>query len=193
MGQAARQEEPFYMRDEYLRLEEQAERKSEYYNGELFAMSGGSFNHSVICVNWLWKLRDALTNTPCVVFDSNMKVEISRRSTFLYPDVMAVCGKPEFVEGCTDILKNPIMIIEVLSPGTEGFDRIKKFAYYQTLPSLREYVLAAQDEARVETYQKQTEQSWIYTVAEGLDAVISLRSLGVECSLREIYHKTIWE
>jgi Uma2 family endonuclease len=181
-----------YTGAEYLELEEQSEYKSEFYNGEIFAMSGGSRNHSVICVNLNRKLAESLDDKDCILFDSQMKLDIPKLNSFVYPDVMVVCGDIEFYENRTDIIRNPILIIEVLSPSTESFDRSGKFQYYQTVLSVKEYVLISQEKPMIEVYYKQDERNWLYSVANGLDEKILLRTIQCELALRDIYRKTDW-
>jgi len=182
----------YYTGAEYLELEEQAEYKNEFYNGEIFAMSGGSRNHSVICVNLNRKLAEWLDDKDCILFDSQMKLDIPKLNSFVYPDVMVVCGEIEFYENRTDIVRNPILIIEVLSPSTESFDRSGKFQYYQTVLSVKEYVLISQEKPMIEVYYKQDERNWLYSVANGLDEKILLRTIQCELALRDIYRKTDW-
>jgi Uma2 family endonuclease len=193
MSEALAQKKTRYTKEEYLALEEQAEYKSEYYNGEIFAMAGGSHNHSVICVNLNWRLGEALINKDCIVLDSNMKLDIAKTNLFVYPDAMVVCGEIEFFENRTDIIKNPVLIIEILSPSTQAFDRSQKFAYYRSVPSVQEYVLVSQTEPRVEVFYKQDEKTWIYTVAEGLEEAIVFQTIQQEFALKDIYQKVDWK
>ena len=190
MGEAALQRQ--ITREEYLEIEDQADVRSEYYNGEIFVMAGGSRNHSVICFNLNWGIREAVANKDCVGFDSNMKLEIAEHSLFVYPDVTVVCGEIEFSEGRTDIITNPVLIIEVLSPGTEMFDRGDKFAYYRTVPSLREYVLVSQHSPIVEVYHRQDEKTWLYSVSKGIDESVIFQTIQHELSLKDIYQKVAW-
>lgn len=192
MGEAAFKK-AYYTKEEYLELEEQSEYKSEFYNGEIFAMSGGSRNHSVICVNLNRKLAEWLDDKNCILFDSQMKLDIPKVNSFVYPDVMVVCGDIEFCENRTDIIRNPILIIEVLSLSTESFDRSGKFQYYQSISSVKEYILISQKEAMIEVYYKQDERNWLYSVAKGLDEKILLRTIQCELALRDIYRKTDWQ
>ncbi len=188
MGQALEQK-TYYTRDEYLELEEKADFKSEFFNGEILAMSGGSRNHSVICFNLNRRIGEAIDNKDCIGFDSNMKLDISEHNLFLYPDVTVVCGEIEFIENRTDIIRNPVLIIEVLSPSTQEFDRGDKFKYYRTLPSLQEYVLISQNEPVVEVYHKQDENNWLYTVSKGLEGTVVFRTIQHEFFLKDIYQK----
>ncbi|MDM8535422.1 Uma2 family endonuclease [Desulfobacterales bacterium HSG17] len=180
----------YYTGEEYLALEQEADSKSEFYNGELFAMAGGSRNHSVICVNMLWGIREAVASKNCTAFDSNMKLDIPKENSFVYPDAMVVCGDIEFSGDRTDIIKNPLLIIEILSTGTQAFDRGDKFKFYRSIPSFQEYILISQDEPMVETYYKQDPKTWIYTIVKGLDEMVLLRALEYELSMKDIYQKT---
>ncbi len=191
MGEPAEQK-IFYTKEEYLEIEDQVDYKSEFYDGEIFAMAGGSRNHSVICLNLNWGIRNAIAGKDCVGFDSNMQLEIVEQDMIVYPDVMVICGEVEFSGNRTDIVTNPVLIIEVLSPSTEKFDRGDKFAYYRSIPSLREYVLVSQNEPVVEMYHKQDETTWTYTVSKGLDKSVRLRTIDHEIRLKDIYQKVDW-
>lgn len=196
----------YYSPEEYLACEDKASFKSEYMDGQIlpmnredarnsniFSMAGGSVRHSVICVNLNWAIREATANKDCIGLESNVKVEIQRGKQYFYPDAMVVCGKVEFAKNQTDTVTNPMLIVEVLSPATEAFDRNKKFVAYRTLPSLREYVLIYQDEPQIEAFFKENEKTWRYTVARGLDDTIRLFSLECDLALRDIYQKVAWE
>jgi Uma2 family endonuclease len=180
----------YYSKEEYLEMEATADYKSEYYQGEIFAMSGGSPRHSRICVNLTWAIREATNNKDCGAFESNMKLKIAEADAYVYPDLMVVCGDEKLAENTTDVITNPVLIIEVLSPGTEAFDRGKKFEYYRSVESLKEYVLVSQDKPRVETYFKKDRSRWEYTVITGIDKSVVFRSLEYEVRLEEIYYKT---
>ncbi|MDM8550621.1 Uma2 family endonuclease [Desulfobacterales bacterium HSG2] len=188
MGEPAEQKTCF-TREEYLALEDRANYKSEFYDGEIFALAGGIRNHSVICLNLNWGIRNGVADKDCVGFDSNMKLDIAEHNLFVYPDAMVVCGEIGFSENRTDIVTNPVLIIEVISPSTEKFDRGDKFAYYRSLPSLREYVLISQNEPMVEVYYKQDEKTWIYTVSKGLEESVRFQTIDYEMSLKDIYQK----
>jgi Uma2 family endonuclease len=179
--------------EEYLIREERAAYKSEYINGEIFAMAGGSLKHSQICFNLIRQIGDAIAHKDCIGLESNVKVEIQRGRQYFYPDAMVVCGTVEFAQNRADTIKNPMLIVEILSPATEAFDRNKKFAAYRTLPSLREYVLVYQEEPQIEAFFKEDEKTWRYTVARGLEDTIRLLSLDCDFALRDIYQKVEWE
>ncbi|MBF0377425.1 MAG: Uma2 family endonuclease [Desulfamplus sp.] len=191
MNQLAAQQN-YYTKEEYLLLEESAEYKSEYYDGEIFAMAGGTRNHSAICLNVNWSIREAISNKDCVGFDSNMKLDIPTHNIVVYPDAMVACSKVEFLDDKETILKNPLLVIEVLSPSTEHVDRIKKFIYYQNVPSIQEYVMISQSEPKIEAYYKQSERNWLYTVVKGLEEAIYIKTLEYKFELKELYQKVRW-
>ncbi|OQX27412.1 MAG: hypothetical protein BWK80_05345 [Desulfobacteraceae bacterium IS3] len=180
----------YYSKEEYLEIEAAADYKSEYYQGELFAMSGGSPKHSIISFNLIREIGQGLRNKNCIGFESNMKLEIAEADAYVYPDLMVVCGDVKLAENTTDVITNPVLIIEVLSPGTEAFDRGKKFEYYRSVESLKEYVLVSQDKPRVEAYFRKDRNNWQYTVIEGIEKSIVFKSLDYEVKLEEIYYKT---
>ncbi len=192
MSQIAVQEH-YYSKEDYLDLEEQAEYKSEYYDGEIFAMAGGSGKHSRICFNVIRGVGNAIGDKDCVGFESNLKLDIPKYNLVVYPDAMVGCGRIEFLDEKQTVLKNPVLVIEVLSPSTENFDRAKKFVYYQSVPSIREYVLISQSEPKIEVYYKQDEKNWLYTISQGLEDTILLRTLDRDLALRDIYQKIAWE
>ena len=193
MAMPARQQE-CYTREEYLVREEVAEYKSEYYDGEIVAMSGGSRNHSVICLNVNRRVAEALdSRDDCVGFESNMKLDIPKHNLFVYPDMMVVCGDIEFSEERQDSILNPLLLFEVVASETEEHDIVKKFKAYLEIPSVQEYVMISEEELQVQTYFRQSEKSWLYTMADGLDATILFHSIGHEFALKEIYQKVDWQ
>jgi len=173
--------------EEYLTLERQAETRSEYIDGEMVAMTGGTWNHGLIIGNLLFSLKSRLLRGPCAVIPNDLKVHAS--SEYVYPDVVVVCGEPALEDNRGDVLVNPTLIAEVLSGSTESYDRGRKFEIYQALESLREYVLVAQDRPRVEHYLRQDGHVWLYTDVSGLDSSVSFSSLGCQVPLAEIYDK----
>src|SRR5438067_4427740 len=143
-------EERYYTPEEYLEFEEKAIEKHEYYDGRIYVMSGSSVNHGRICRNVLSALHVQLRGRPCEAFNSDIKTHVEASDLYTYPDVSALCGEPRFESERRGVLLNPSVIVEVLSPSTEGYNRGKKFSHYKRIPSLREYVLIAQDYAHVE-------------------------------------------
>src|ERR1700687_5113392 len=148
--------------EQYLERERAAQDvRSEYYNGRVYAMSGASYRHVMLISSLSHHLRNALGTSPCSVGTNDLRVRVSTDGLYTYPDVVVVCGEPRFVDGLADTLLNPILIIEVLSPSTEAYDRGFKFAQYRTLESLQEYALVSQSEARVEIFRRQPSGDWL--------------------------------
>jgi len=178
----------YYTKEEYLEMEAAAHFKSEYYQGEIIPFPSISPDHSTICVNLCWCIGNAISDKKdCFGFESSMKLELAAADAYVYPDLMVVCGKVGISAYSTHVITNPMLIIEVLSPGTESFDRGLKFEYYRMIPSLKEYVLVSQNKPKVETYFRQKENVWTYTVVEGLDKTVKFQSLEYEIALKEIY------
>jgi len=174
--------------EEYLALERKAGFKSEYHDGFITAMAGTSREHNLITLNLGGEVRSQLKDRPCEAYVSDMRVYIDRTGLYTYPDVVVVCGEPQFLDDSVDTLLNPTMIVEVLSPTTEDYDRGKKFLHYRRLPSLREYVLVSPDRVLVERYTRQGDD-WLLTELSQIDDTLRLASIGCELPLREIYAK----
>lgn len=177
-----------YTAEEYLALERKAPFKSEYYRGEIFAMSGASREHNLIAGNLFSSIRSQFLDRPCETFMSDMRVRVLPTGLYTYPDVVAVCGEPRFEDDEVDTLINPTLVIEVLSPSTERYDRGAKFGQYRRIESLREFLLASQDEVLVEHYVRHGEE-WVLTAYDRRETVLKLDSIGCEVSLRDAYSK----
>jgi Uma2 family endonuclease len=178
-----------YTVEEYLRMEQAAVSRHEYHDGEILAMAGGTFTHSAIVSNVNRAVGNALVGKPCRAMDSNLKIGISRERRFVYPDVSVICGPPQFDlrDPSRQTVINPRLVIEVLSPSTEAYDRGTKFDRYRELESFEEYVLVAQDHPSVQTFFKQPDGTWLLTPYAGMEAIAKLRSLGVELTLTDVY------
>jgi Uma2 family endonuclease len=174
---------------EYLEIERRAEIRSEYLDGEMFAMAGASIEHNAIVANLIGELRQELKRRPCQVFPSDLRIHIPATGLYTYSDVVVVCGEPLLEDEHLDTLLNPTLIIEVLSPTSEAYDRGKKFEHYRSVESLAEYVLVAQDASRIEQYLRQPDGRWLFTSVAGLEATISLPSIQCELALAEVYDK----
>ncbi|WP_035256497.1 Uma2 family endonuclease [Desulfatirhabdium butyrativorans] len=181
----------YYGMEEYLEMEKRSDFRSEYVEGEVFAMAGGSCRHSAICSNLHRSIGNRLEGKNCTVFDSNLKLAIPQSKAFVYPDLMVVCGPIELFENQPDILQNPILIIEVLSPSTELFDRGKKFSYYRSIASLQEYALISQEAPFAEVFLKRNDKSWLFSVTKGEEEYLILQSLACQIPLKEIYLKVM--
>lgn len=175
---------------EYLAGERTADTKHEYYAGEVFAFAGGSEQHNLIIANVLASLHAQLRRRTCTVYPNDMRVKISRTGLYTYPDVVAVCGKAQFEDDDRDTLLNPTVIVEVLSPSAESYDRGKKFQNYRTIEDLKEYLLIAQD-SRIEHYIRQDDQQWLLSEAISPDSTIDLPSIGCTLALLDVYEKVI--
>jgi Uma2 family endonuclease len=189
----AAQPQPRLTPQQYLELERAAETRHEYYNGRMYAMAGGSLRHALITLNLAGELRAALKKRPCLVMSGDLRTRVAEDGLYTYPDVVVVCGEPQFADNRGDTVLNPMLLIEVLSPGTEGYDRGFKSAQYRTLESLQEYVLVSQTEARAEVYSRQTGNHWLLTEAVGLEAVCELTSVKCQIPLAEVYDKVSFE
>jgi Uma2 family endonuclease len=173
--------------EEYLEREERSLEKHELIHGEMVAMSGGSPKHNAISVNVSHALMNRLAARRCAVLSSDQRIHVEGTGLFTYADVPVTCDRPRFHPKHRDNFINPRVIVEVLSPSTEGYDRGAKFAHYQRISSLAEYVLVSQDEPRVDHYRRLETGQWILTVSEGASAVVVLPALGCEVPLAEIY------
>ena len=178
--------------EEYLALERQAETKSEYFRGEVFAMAGASFAHTSISFNLLVSLAPQLKRGLCTARSSDLRVNVRATNFYAYPDIVVVCGQPQFEDRHRDTLLNPTVIFEILSRSTEGYDRGEKFANYRTLESLTDFILVSQHRPLVEHYARQPDETWLLKSCEGLKAVLLLPSIGCELPLAEIYDKVEW-
>jgi Uma2 family endonuclease len=174
--------------EQYLELERNAETRSEYLDGEMFAMSGVTREHNRIMLNMATDVNGAFAGRPCEVFAADMRVKVAATGLYTYPDLAIVCGKPEFEDDYLDTLTNPQVIVEVLSDSTESYDRGRKFAHYRTVESLQEYVLVSQYECRVERFERREDGSWIYSEVSDPHGSVALNSVTLRIPLTRIYH-----
>jgi Uma2 family endonuclease len=173
--------------EEYLEQERRADSKSEYLRGEVFAMAGASFEHTLIKDNLAREAGNQLKGTPCRVLTSDMRVRVAATGLYAYPDIVILCDEPQFEDETFDTLLNPRAIVEVLSDSTEKYDRGAKFAHYRQIPSLQEYVIVAQDRPLVERYVRQTDESWVLTVFADASRIFEFASVPVQVPLAEIF------
>jgi Uma2 family endonuclease len=179
----------YYTVEEYLALEEKADRKSEYYDGKIYLMSGGSSNHSRISVNTVIELGIALRGTQCEVFNRDMRILIADEELYTYPDAAVVYGEAEFAPGRDDSLTNPVLLVEVLSPSTLNYDRGEKFRFYRSIESLQIYLVIDQIEMYVEYHQKITDKTWQLKAYTSPDQVIELPAIGVNITVGRLYER----
>jgi Uma2 family endonuclease len=173
--------------EQYLSIERKAAFKSEFYDGEMFAMAGASLEHNRVKENLVIEVGARLKGSGCHSYSSDMRVKVSRTGLYTYPDIVIVCGKPEVEDAELDTLLNPQVIIEVLSESTENYVRTKKFRHYKQIESLREYVLVEQDEPVFEQYVRQADGSWTRTDIEGLDRDFAFATVTVSVPLADVY------
>ncbi len=175
--------------EEYLAIERAAEHKNEYVNGEIFAITGASRKHNLIVGNIHGELREQLKGRPCEAYPGEMRVKAPASRSYVYPDVVVVCGEPEFEDSYMDTLLNPTLVVEVLSKSTESYNRLAKSVYYRTIESLVEYLLVAQEEYRVEQYVKQADGRWLLSDVRSLESVIELKSIDCSLALCDLYDR----
>jgi Uma2 family endonuclease len=179
----------YYSIEDYLNFEALATERSEYYQGEIFTMAGGTPNHNQLALNISGELNYQLKRKAYRVYMADIKLWIPQKNSFNYPDVMVIAGTPQFYESHTDIILNPLIIIEVLSDSTEAYDRGDKFAQYRTLPSLQDYLLISQDAFHIEHFKKIAPHEWLFAEIEDKTASLDLISLGVTLKMVDIYDK----
>jgi Uma2 family endonuclease len=175
--------------EEYLEEERKAEWRSEYLDGEVFPMSGASRYHALIVTNLVGELRQKLSECPCNVYSSSLRVRVSSNGLYTYPDVIVTCGEEHLLDESNDTLLNPVLLIEVLSDSTKDYDRGQKFESYRTIPSLREYLTIAQDKVHIEQWQAQGNERWLLLEHAEEAASIVLNSVEVELPISDIYKK----
>lgn len=189
---------------EYLIAERLSESKNEYFNGEIFAMAGASMEHNQISSNIVRVLGNQLVESQCTVLANDMKIKIEAIEKYTYPDIVVVCGNGEFeqdkensddkaikdeYERENDILLNPIVIMEILSISTEGYDRGDKFSHYQFIDSFIEYILISQYVCRVEKFIRQKDKTWIYSTYSNLEDTVKIESINCDLPVADIYRK----
>jgi len=184
------QPKTFLTPEQYLEAEREAEYKSEYYQGEMFAMAGAGEAHNQLVTNLVIGLGSQLRSRPCRVYSNDMRVRVSATGLYTYPDVVVVCGERRFLDERRDTLLNPSLLVEVLSPSTEAYDRGKKFEHYRSIESLREYLLVASDRVHADLYTRQPDGRWLLTSADRLEDSLDLQSVGCRIALLDLYEKT---
>ena len=180
---------PRYTPEQYLEMERQAEYKSEYLSGEIFAMAGASESYNLIVTNMVRELSTHLKGRPCKTYPSDMKVEVGPAGLFTYPDITVVCGEVQFHDQHRDMVQNPTVIVEVLSPSTEAYDRGAKFAQYRRRDSLTDYLMVSPNEYRVEHYVRQPDHQWLLSEVTREEQAVVIASLGCELPLSEVYDR----
>jgi Uma2 family endonuclease len=172
---------------EYLEIERAAEFRSEYFDGRMYAMAGGSHKQAIVISNLVFGIRSELGKRSCLVTSSDLRVRVDPAGLCTYPDVVVVCGEPRYADNQRDTLLNPVLIIEVLSPSTEAYDRGFKSAQYRRMTSLQEYALVSQAEPRIEIFRRRAEGDWLFVESAGLEAACKLESVGCTLALSAVY------
>lgn len=175
--------------EEYLEFERKSEERHEYFDGEIFAMSGAKRNHNKVVGNLSGLIWQHLKGKDCEFYPTDMRVFVPATGLYTYPDLTVVCGEPQFQDDTFDTLLNPVLLIEVLSDSTESYDRGRKFQHYRSIESLQEYILVSQTEARVEKYVRHGDGFWLLSEAVGLGSEIEFSSVECLIPLVEIYDK----
>ena len=177
----------YYTPEEYLALEEVAEFKSEYYQGEIFTMAGASSIHNRVVTNLLSEMHVALKNTKCQVFMSDMRIWVASKELFTYPDILVVCNKLEYYAERNDTITNPLVIIEVLSESTQNYDRGEKFVFYRSIPTFQEYILIDQYSVHIEQFYIGSEGNWVLKEYDDPNDVFKFTKIDFQIPLRDIY------
>lgn len=172
---------------EYLAIERAAEFKSEFYNGEMFAMAGASREHNRIKENLIVELGSRFKGGPCQTYSSDQRLKVKKTGLYTYPDIVIVCGKGEYAENDRDTLLNPTVVIEVLSPTTEQYDRVTKLRQYKQLASLKEYVLVSQKEPAVDSFVRKPDGKWEWVDVQGLAGELVFQSVPARIPLTDVY------
>jgi len=183
----------YFTPEEYLALEETAEYKSEYLDGEIIPMTGGSTNHNQIAGNLYIALSLALKKRNYRIFIGDVRLWVPKVRLYTYPDVMVTFGQPEYHNNRTDMITNPQVIVEVLSKSTKNYDQSDKFTFYKTLPSFREYILIDQTKIKVEQYSKTENKRWSYCEYDEEDTALVFNSFELEVPLSDVYEQVNFE
>ena len=186
-------QKPHYTPEQYLEMEREADFKSEYLSGEIFAMAGAGESHNLIVTNIVRELSTRLKGRPCRTYPSDMKVEVGPAGLFSYPDASVVCGEPRFHDGKREMLQNPTLIVEVLSPSTEAYDRGIKFAQYRRIESLTDYLIISPNEFRVEHFVRQPDNHWLLSEVTSEEQAVVIASIDCELPMSEVYDRVEFE
>lgn len=178
-----------YTPEEYLELEEAASYKSEYRDGEIVPLTGGTTNHNKIALNFAANLKFALRGQDYDIYIGDLRLWIPRYRQYTYPDVMVIQGEPIYTGTGTTTVMNPLLIVEVLSKSTKNYDLGDKFIYYRSIPKFKEYILIDQTKYHVIQYTKNIEERWLLTEHESEEAILELSSIEFQINLKEIYEK----
>jgi len=180
-----------FTESEYLELERNADFKSEYYNGEIFAMAGATLIHNKIVSNLIFLFNQFLKDKPCDVYPSDLRLQVEKSGLYTYPDITIVCGKTELLDNKFDTLKNPTVLIEVLSDSTEKYDRGQKFSFYREIPSLKEYILVSSKTMKIEKFKRLEDGNYLY-IESNEHQPFPIDSIDMNLNLEDVYNKIDW-
>ena len=180
-----------FTESEYLELERKADFKSEYYNGEIFAMAGATLIHNKIVSNLIFLFNQFLKDKPCDVYPSDLRLQVEKSGLYTYPDITIVCGKTELLDNKFDTLKNPTILIEVLSDSTEKYDRGQKFSFYREIPSLKEYILVSSKTMKIEKFKRLEDGNYLY-IESNEHQPFPIDSIDMNLNLEDVYNKIDW-
>ena len=180
-----------FTESEYLELERKADFKSEYYNGEIFAMAGATLIHNKIVSNLIFLFNQFLKDKPCDVYPSDLRLQVEKSGLYTYPDITIVCGKTELLDNKFDTLKNPTVLIEVLSDSTEKYDRGQKFSFYREIPSLKEYILVSSKTMKIEKFKRLEDGNYLY-IESNEHQPFPIDSIDMNLNLEDVYNKIDW-
>jgi Uma2 family endonuclease len=183
------QPKPYWTEQEYIAFERTSMIKHEYFDGHIYAMTGASRRHNLIAGNTLAALHSQLRKGPCQIFPSDMRVKIQKTGLYTYPDLVIICGEAQFTDDALDTLHNPLVLIEILSPSTERYDRGMKAQQYRMIESLRDYMLIAQDAYHIEHYARQDTGQWLLQEVTGLETHLTITSIASTLLLEDVYEK----
>lgn len=175
--------------EEYLIFEAQSEERHEYYQGEIYAMAGGSVEHAQVMMNASTGISYRLRGRKCQALGSDMRIQIESSGLYTYPDISIACDDLDRYKGRTDTITNPVVIIEVLSPDTASYDRGEKFGFYREIPTLQEYLLIAATKMQVEHYRRQPSGQWLLTIYNKPDDAVLIESIGERIPMAELYDR----
>ena len=179
--------EPRWTDADYLAFERASDVRHEYVDGVVYDMSGGTAAHALLTARLTAELGLQLRGKPCRPYSADLRVHDAETGAYTYPDLTIVCGELQLLDEHRDTLLNPTVVVEVLSPSTEAYDRSRKFAHYRRIASLRDYILVSQDAPLMEVFSRREGDAWLYTPYEGLDASAEVTSIGCTVPLAEVY------
>ncbi len=177
----------YYTASEYLAFERTSETKHEFYKGEIFDMSGASLGHNHIQINLVGEVRTFLKGKSCNVFGSDLRIHIPSNSLYTYPDAIIICGKPEMLDEAFDTVLNPTVIVEILSPSTQRYDRGEKFMLYRSIPSLQEFIVVDSENIAVEHYKRNEDNTWLLQEWKEITDILTIATIGFALPLNELY------